>query len=59
MTERFFMPKTERDIMIEIKNMGNKVFRLAYANVIVRKLWIKGLISEEERDKLMEKNKSC
>lgn len=53
------MPKTERDIMIEIKNMGNKVFRLAYANVIVRKLWIKGLISEEERDKLMGKNKSC
>ena len=45
--------------MIESKHIGNKIFRLAYANVIVRKLWIKGLISEEERDKLIEKNISC
>ena len=45
--------------MIESKRIGNKIFRLAYANAIVRKLWIKRLISEEERDKLIEKNESC
>lgn len=34
----------------------NELFAAAYADAIIEQLWIKGLISEEERDKLYEKN---
>ena len=35
---------------------GNKAFILAYANAIVERLWLKGLISEDEKNRLYEKN---
>jgi len=34
----------------------SKAIKLAVANAIVQDLWVKGLITIEERDKIMEKN---
>ena len=38
------------------KDDGNGDFAKAYADAIIERLWIKGLITEEERDRLYEKN---
>ena len=34
----------------------NSLFAAAYADAIIEQLWMKGLITEEERDRLYEKN---
>ena len=34
----------------------NNDFAKAYADAMIERLWIKGLITEEERDRLYEKN---
>lgn len=34
----------------------NNDFAKAYVNAIIERLWMKGLISEEERNRLYEKN---
>lgn len=36
--------------------INNKEAAAAYVNAIIERLWIKGLITEEERDRLYEKN---
>ena len=38
-------------------DLESKALRLAIADAIVEKLWLKGLINEEERDRMREKNK--
>lgn len=35
---------------------GNKEFKIAYANAIVEKLWLKGLLTDEQKDRIMAKN---
>ncbi len=34
----------------------NNLFAAVYADAIIEQLWMKGLITEEERDRLYEKN---
>lgn len=36
----------------------SKEFKLEIANVIVEMLWVKGLISDDEKKRIKEKNKS-
>ena len=36
--------------------MENKKFAAAYADAIIEQLWLKGFISEEQRDRLYGKN---
>lgn len=38
-------------------DLESKALRLAIADAIVEKLWLKGLINEEERDRMREKTK--
>ena len=35
---------------------GNKEFKIANANAIVEKLWLKGLLTDEQKDRIMAKN---
>lgn len=32
--------------------MDSKAIRLAYANAIVEKMWLNGIITEQEKDKI-------
>lgn len=34
----------------------SRTFRLAYANAIIRLLWLDGLLTPDERNKMMEDN---
>ncbi len=36
--------------------MGNRAVILAYANAIVEKFWLLGLLTEDEKNRLYEKN---
>lgn len=36
--------------------MASKEIRLAYLNMLVNKLWIKGLITDEEKKKIIKLN---
>lgn len=37
--------------------LESKALRLAIADAMVEKLWLKGVISEEEKKRIQEKNK--
>ena len=37
--------------------MESKALKLALADAIVEKLWLKGVISEEEKKRMQERNK--
>lgn len=34
--------------------MESKAIRIAYANAIVEKMWLNGIITEQEKDKINE-----
>ena len=38
--------------------MNNSEYKKVFADAIVTRLWLAGLISTEERDKIYDKNKS-
>lgn len=35
---------------------GSKEFKLAFANAIVEKLWLKGLLTETQKNNIVAKN---
>jgi len=36
--------------------MNERLFRIALANAIIEKLWLKGLLTDNEKKKIIEKN---